>query len=499
MTDLLPVDRLADPTAILALLGSFWARLYTGRAQARSLCGGAGAAAAQAQLDLRELADCLARRTVPIYHRERWRVLYLRRSARLPDVPVFGAAGVFGGAARYGEVRGPGAHAWACPLAAVGVICNRLTAPGRSLIRGLDFTLDGGVIVFRDDPFADPLLAARDVVDDAGRSVDREVALWCFAADSERGFIHEQFGHVLGVDLPSSEAYRDLVNALFDALVGGTAVEQLLAALAALTGTPLAHGDETVAHVFRDAYGLAIVTDRRAYRFPSGATPVVAPGDAVRAGSMLVDTVAVWELNDGRIPPGLTALAVGPGLLDGGYYADVTFPDRTVPLEVEGGPGRFTRVSWALGGYPPDVDRFWDEVHARGVARGQTLAHLLDIRDDPATEPDRENLPATINPLAFLISNLLRGNALLVRIRVGGLARGAPGVEQLRLLRRIIPPHACLITLIDLPPADDSVKMALGAEELDLYDAPAPTTDAVAPAALRDGPSEVGDTLEGCR
>lgn len=492
MPEPLPVDQLADPHVLLGILGSFWSRTYGGRDQALAIAGAAGDAGAQAQLDLFELVESLARRTVPIAHRERWRVLYLLRSQRSPAVPTFGAAGAFGGGLSFGDVLDPGPYSWPCPIDGVATIFNRLSSPSRSLTCGVDFSIGGGAITFRDDPFDDPLLAARDVMAEDGTAADREVALWCFAADTDLGYVYEQFGYVLGLKLPSSEAYRDLVNAILDAFVGGTAVDQLLAALAAITGTPLAlEPSEVVRYVLRDARGLVVATDLHAYRFPGGATPVVAPGDVVNAGDPMVDTIEVRDLNDGLVPPGLLSLATGAGILAPGYYADLVWPGRDVALEVEEGPGQFTKVRWELGGYPQDVDKFWDEVHERGIVRGETLAHLLDVRDSPSTEPTRDSLPATINPLGFLVGNLLRGNAVFVRIRAGGLGRDALGLEQLRLLRRIVPPHACLITLIDLPPLDDSVNMGAIVEELADFDVGAPFSEYVPRTSLQDGPSEV--------
>jgi hypothetical protein len=499
MLEPLPLDQLANPHVVLEILGSFWAHTYAGRDQVLALAGAAGDAAGQAQLDLFELVGCLARRTVPIHHRERWHVLYLRRSLREAGRPAFGATGDFGAGLSYGAIIDPGPLSWPCSLAAVATIFNRIAAPSRSLTCGVDFVVRDGWITFRDDPFADPLLAARDIVDESGTIVDREIALWCFAADSDREFIYQHFGYILGLRLPSSVAYRELINAILDAFVGGTAIDQLLAALAAIAGIPVVREtEETVAWTARDGHGRVIVTDRHAYRFPIEANPVVMPGDVVHAGDRLVDTVEVHELNDGRVPPGLTALATGEGLLASGYYADLIWPDREVPVRVRTGPGQLARVSWELGGYPPDVERFWDEVHARGLARGQTLAHLLDRREVPATEPGPEHLPATINPLEFLIANLLRGNAVLVRVRAGALGPDALGVEHLRLLRRIMPPHACLITLIELPPQDDSVKMAGILEELTAFDVGPPLAEFVPRFRLGDGPSGVSNVAEGC-
>jgi hypothetical protein len=223
----------------------------------------------------------------------------------------------------------------------------------------------------------------------------------------------------------------------------------------------------------------------------------VTPGRIVAAGDALVDTVEVHELNAGVVPAGITTLAIGPGLLAPGYYGDLGFSAAPVPLEVAAGPGRFTKVRFALGGFPADVDRFWDEVHARGVARGQTLAHLLDVRDDPQDEPTAASLPATISPLEFLVENLLRGQTLLVRIRTGGLGPDALGLGSLRLLRRIVPPHVALLVLIDLPPLGDSATMGPTSEGLDTFDGGAPLDEATGAGAIQDG-SAVRNVTEAC-
>jgi hypothetical protein len=115
------------------------------------------------------------------------------------------------------------------------------------------------------------------------------------------------------------------------------------------------------------------------------------------------------------------------------------------------------------------------------------------------TEPEPVNLPATINPLEFLIAQLLRGHAIFARIRSGSLGAAALGIDHVRLLRRIIPPHACLILLIDLPPRDDSANMGTIVEELAAYDAAIPMEEHIGRSQVQDGPSEIVPIAETCQ
>lgn len=71
---------------------------------------------------------------------------------------------------------------------------------------------------------------------------------------------------------------------------------------------------------------------------------------------------------------------------------------------------------------------------------GGALAHLLDRRPNGPGEP-LAHLPATINPLEFLIANVLRNNAYLVRIKASSLRRRKLGLYNMRHLRRLLPPQ----------------------------------------------------------
>ncbi len=191
-------------------------------------------------------------------------------------------------------------------------------------------------------------------------------------------------------------------------------------------------------------------------------------------------------------------LAVGPGMLLPGYAGDLVFANKTVPLQVTAdGAGR-TRVSWEISGFAADVTRFWDAVHANGVARGQTLANLLDIRPHPVGEPTAASLPATINPLGFLIANFLRSNCFLIRIDAAALTVNGLTMQPLQLLRRIVPPHTMMIILIELPPFYDGDGVAgQPSEALTRYTGLQPFADTTLVQA-EDANALVIRNLDGC-
>lgn len=499
MTYRYPDSDLHDPGKVLGLTGSFWSERYQARDQLLAYCAALGEAGHQAHLDLLELVAGLARRTVPVHHVEQWTPLYLRESEQGSAPATYGAAGAYGGTLRYADPTPGGRLAWPCPVAAVDVICNRIGDPSVTLVRGVDYTLEGGQVVFRDDPILDPRFAAQPVLDEAGNAVDTELTLWLFRARTDRGHVWTHFGYILGLKLPSSAGYRDAVNAVLDAIVGGTAVEQVAALLSAVADCPLAGGDEVVEAVVRGRDGLLVITDRAAYRFPAASRPVVSPGLRLSRGDPLVDTLTLFTPNRGEPPDWLSALALGPGLVLPGLRADLTFEDRDVPLVVARDEAGLTRVSWQLGGFAADQAAFWAEVHRRGVASGLTLARLLDVRESPVGEPTAASLPATINPLRFLLANFLRHNTLLVRVRADALGPNALGLEHLRLLRRIVPPHVLVLTTVELSVAEDSATVDLVAEGLDSYSGTDPLDDGAGSADVAEGPPTGGPWAGTCQ
>lgn len=455
---------------LLAILGSHWNNVYQGNFLVERYAYGRGQEELQSYQNLMEMVATISRLEVPLYHTDNWYMLTIKESELNNRVLQYGEGAIYGeqpsgGVYQYGTPN-PAAlgQGYRFPLPAdlkdVNVIVNRLAEPSLTYTRGTDFDLrlDTSEIVFVANPFTDDRVPKRDVVE-GSEVVDREAALWLFRGQFDWDYEYTHFGYVLGLRLESSKEYRDLVNAVLDALVMGTAQEQLQLALAAITGTPVViEPVETVELVNSSAGSLDIVTNLNAYKFPADATAIVSVGDILHAGDQLVDTVTIDELNTGTIPANLFAVTMGLGFLPGDFVDGLSFRNADVPLEVETVDGK-TKISFEVGGIPTDVDAFWDLVHEKGVASGVTLARYLDVRGTGATtEPTAASLPATINPLQFLIENVLRYNAYIVRIKASQAA-GPIALSNTRLFRKIVPPWTAMLILIELDVSDDPVIM----------------------------------------
>lgn len=501
---------------LLGAMGTFWSQVYAHRDQVESFVLGKALVESQTQLDTMELIASLSRFTVPIYHRDNWYALTLRESERNDAQTAllkYDAAGLtYDATRRYDVPENRTAHAFPAPpdLADVRMIFNRFTSPSIGWTSGADFVLDGNALVLRINPFTDDRVTKRPVYRD-GVIVDQECVLWLFRGAFDYQTVYRQFGYILGTRLKSSAGYRDLMNTVLDAIIGGTTRKQIVAAFSAITGIPTVREDEeTVEDIARDHTYRLIITDKHVYRFEASAMPTVAVGDVVHAGDTLVDALQFFEFNRGITPAELKGLAIGRGLLASCFLGDLVFANQEVPLEViTNDPSGCTKLQFSLGGIPTDVAKFFDELHQRGVAaaapvdacydgpvvrhrdsegvavdlRLGTLAHYLDRRPVKEGEPAAGNLPTTINPLQFLVSNVLRNNAFVVRIRVSHLGPEGLGLQNVRLLRKITPPHTAMIVVVELTATPESVTVDRVTEQISTFTATEPQHDSV-PADL---------------
>lgn len=485
-----PQSDLDRGRALLSVLGSFWARTYEARDQVLSYVTATAETVAQSHRNLLETAAALSRYEIPLFHTENWVPITLKKSemntgdvgvARFDVTPL-----VFNdGRASFDQPVEQPYFAFPKPdkLVNVAQIFNKLVFPTVSFADRTHFFVDAArdALVFVDDPFNNPGLLRRPVYKN-NQLVDEEIVVWGFLGEFDYQYVFNQFAYALGMRLASSQGYKDLMNAVTTGLISGGATAGVLdLAFSAVGGVSVAAGNETIEVVQLDAHGLFIATDRNVYRFPEAAVPVVAVGDQLTAGDRLVDAVNIVELTAGVAPNYLSALALDAGFLATCFYGELIFENKDVPLEIDTAhPSGYTYVKFGVGGFPADVDRFFDEIHARGVAqamqpaelcppgrRRHTLAHILDKRAQPeyvvepktvpVDEPTAAYLPATINPLQFLAANVLRNNVFIVQIKSSALGQNRLGLYNIRHLRQLLPPGTAMIVVYELSGVKDSV------------------------------------------
>lgn len=434
------------------LLGSFWASTYGGRNQVKELLYARQQSAAQTYDRWNDTLAALNPETVPISRRYRWYPVRLLESGKIGlGEPVFGGAWQFSVPPQRNFDAAPYLAYGVGSLAVCRLLLSEINAPGITLRHGPDFhlDLDKQRIVFTQDPFADTRLTPRTVLD--GETQDRELLLWAPGAEIDEDDIWRHFGVAFKLRVSSSEFARKAMLALYQGVADGNPITNVKSFLSALFMLPLVEAAEKVTDVFSDARATWVVTDTRTYKHPLVTTLTVAVGDTLKPGSFMTDAIYVQDFKGGRFPSDLRALSYSERQLGELYFQGLVFENQEVPLIVEPDVDGFTKVSFQLGGFVPDIDQFWAELHAKGVAKGQTLAMLLDTRGLSATtQPTAMTLPPTINPLRFLAENIFRNNGLLVRLKVSQLPQSLSVKRQLKHLSSLIPAHVGLVVAVEL-------------------------------------------------
>jgi hypothetical protein len=476
-----PPEDLNRGLQLLQQLGSFWLNIFDDRETLRANLRASAHEQAQVHLNFLEAVACVSRLNVPVFHTENWHLLVIKLSdvlavpsAYQPDDLVYGEqdGSVFGRPSgfiqNYGGMDKPGIIQAPLPAGLEDIpfnLQNLVISPSKVWINGLDFKInhDRRLLVFTEDPFKSSLVPHRDVFDSAGNKVDEEIALWVYKGQFDLQHIYIHFGYALGLQLASAQGYKDLLNAIWDMHVLGPSIEDLRLFLAALSGAPtVIDTEETVLVVRVEETERLVVTNTHVYRVPLEANLLVSEGDVLVHGDPVSDAVIVRELS-GHVPDytDIPAVALSRNFLSGGYFSELTFKNNRVALEYLGADqdGK-TVVRFEVSGFPGDVEKFWDDVHTRGKIDGETLANLLDTRENPVGEPGPLNLPAMVNPLEFVMENLLRNNLFVINVRQASFHKGAPGVKLFRLLRDVIPPHTTYLVFIELTPDDEVVDLS---------------------------------------
>lgn len=445
--------------ALLRFLGSFWRNIHEGLPFVKGIQKVRGIKAAQFYLDLLESLKLQDRKGAPVFHRELWKPLIIRKSKRntaqenILKVGVDAILGPQGEGSRYGEgtVLQIGSLAdldkyVTYPVDAdIEVIGSSITdnviEPKVSYKVGSVFPGNDGEVVYVNgtlifpkelDPFGDSSpFEVYDVVEDvsapAGTDLnDQETVLWASDVLVDRNHIADHLAYAVGIDSPSTEVVKRVINAGWDAIGCGLTPELFRTLLAALSNIPVVQEEvETVRKVIvpEDGTDKTVVTDANTYTVHSTAKlrKSVVLGAKLRRGEFLDESVKVYPLLTDVSKDRLRKIT---------EYADILEED--VPVITL--PNTFLRTKTANGiavewtptelvddgdGYPyfavdgsdEDVLAFWKGVWASAEDGGIDLSSLLNECAEVSETGVR-----MISPAKFFLKYLIGANTLIVTI-----------------------------------------------------------------------------------
>ena len=454
---------------LLQTLSTFWTEIYGGRDFIHDYLRGAAVQERQLEQFENEFFDSLGRLTCPTFHTDLWLSLPLVESdGQSANLFQYGEGFVYGvqddGITYvYGQNEDT---SWEFPipsdLVSCSLVANSIVEPTVLLTDGVDFFIDKerAKIVFLTNPFLNRQITIEQEND------ENVVRMYLYNAKRDWQFVQKLYGSILKIPGRASENYTRLVNALLDSVSTASAQQQIVNVFSAVADIPLVRSaTETVEVITETADELLIITDVDVYKFPLNSTVNVSVGSVVTKNQPLVTTVLIYEPNSGELPEFINQLSIGKGLLIPSISGELVFENKDVALTVTENVNGYTKITFALGGDSVAVNAFFTELHSRGVANENTLANYLDIRESPTQQPNASNLPATINPLRFLLENVLKYNTVFVYLRVSAFGENALGLDNLTYLRRIVPPHTAIILFSEVEVAEDEIELSADGSE----------------------------------
>lgn len=447
-----------QPDAVLQRLGTFWDEVFDDRGFVRDLAATAMAVAAKLDKSIVDLGKIVGRHTMPVLRHEAWVPFLLRRSEFMEaqaGVYLYATDRQYDGSRTYDGHESLSYYLIQLPESYVGVsqVLSSIDDPITTWVAGLDCWIPkAGILAVRHDPFTAGLgFEIQDVYDSNGLVVDREVVLWLYDVSSDHRDIDRQLGYVLGLSRPSTQSYLDSLNAIFDAYTSGPMEVYSRRLWSAIADIPVVvENGEVVESVFSNDGHRWVATDRHLYRFASPALVTVSAGQTLNSGDTMTEGLRFYTWGDGRVPSSLDELTIPPRLLGCPVQSGLTFVNLSLSTTIETGEDGLKRLSFPVGGDPDDVLIFWDEVHRRGVAEGRRLVQLLDSRVDQQGEPPDRALPSVINPLEFVLTNLLRGNFSAVRLQTDEFGPDHLSMQLGSLAARITPSQTFVFVLLDV-------------------------------------------------
>lgn len=486
-------------------LGLFWTRIYENEHLVGNIQQGQGLMAAQLYLDYLEVLGVIDRRDVPVFHRERWKPVILKRSDRgkgaantlrigMTPTPVIGPQ-PGGGAYTEGKVHQIGGYAeytdatsYPLPDDVVDVmtcICDNIAVPGTVLIRGSEFIIRDRTLFFlrSNDPFDNPEFPRRKTMLEG--LDDEELILWTVDAMVDKDYVYRHLGYVMGIESISDEFYQRMLNGLWDMHNSGTYMTMFKSGLGAILGEPtVIHPEETVEVILQKSDCTQIVTDREVYEVALGSTlrAQVVPGAKLRAGEFLTETLRIYDtLNPRKLaaaneygerlrqdmhsmffPANILRSRLQFGIGASWDYQDIV----NTGLDANGNP----KLKFEVYGTESDKaifwHDFWDHLERKNISSETCFQGYIDAIVFPVVGA----IYGRVSPLEYFMRYFLQANTVVVVVDRSKLSAPPPDRDPLELLtymRGVLPAHIRVIVVEQRHPVPEEYDLSAVRTEAD--------------------------------
>jgi hypothetical protein len=245
------------PRQLLALIGSFWSRLFGNKGLLNKLAQGALSNHEQSERTVTELVESVGNQEIPAGQTQVWTKIVFSAYTQSPIVygdynKKYGLSGVM---YAYGQLDNNRiSYVIDSDVLDIPYLYDDVGNPTKVLTQGIDYKVEAGTIKFRS-----PLKIPADKTDNA------VVTFYARNIVREAGFTTSRLGYALGVQLSDQVYSKVPFKHLWRLGTYGPNYLDMLNMLGSCSGTPVTQKDETV-EVFELQQGLAlIITDSGAY------------------------------------------------------------------------------------------------------------------------------------------------------------------------------------------------------------------------------------------
>jgi hypothetical protein len=517
--DLTP-EQATNADTLFSWLGSFWDQIYEDPEFIQYIQKARALRISQLYLDLLENLKLHDRENAPVFHRERWHPIILRRSQmgtgsqamfRLTNDgtlnlgeqknPVYpsGTVVTLGGVNvdLEGMVVYPLSGESSVLKSVLTCISNNIVDATVVLSAGRDFAvLDGAIAISKEfDPFtgdhADEF-SKFEIVRDNPDDNDVETVLWACDSMFDRNFLYDNLGYAISLPTESKEVYKRVINAAWNIVASGATPLLVRSLMACICGVPTVKEEGEIVEriVVNDDsndFTKQVITNKNVYSF-SGYAELrkdVFVGAKLHRFDTLDLAIRVYpftrELD--RVPLYSEFVSSMDELMEDVPAVDM--PDAYFRMDLDAGfsltwnevpvycdgfdRNGNPKLRFDLEGSKEDNDIFWSDVQKAYEETGQNMMTCLGtVQDGIIVEAGK--IVGSVSPLRFFFENLVGANTLVITVRTDTLADDAPLYDPkfFGVLRESIPSYIRLYVIEHGSVGDETVDLAEVYDDADL-------------------------------
>lgn len=424
-------------------LGSIWRDVHSGDKMVKGLQGARGMRLAQLYLDIIESAKLQDRNGIPVFHRELWHPIVIKKSERdtAQENMVKMESGVFIGPQLPGGIYDEGTVLEMGKLAkraeyvsypidegivgmSASIVDNPIN-PEVEMKHDVDFVFRNNSIIFRreNDPLSQSSPFEKlDIPTDDPEDPDIECVLWASDVLFDRNYIADHLSYALGANSESSYVVKRIINAAWSSIASGLTPDLIKTLMAAMLNIPvIQHRNETVVDIETETdndgndVSTLVHTDLGSYRVSLRAKlrKCVYVGAVLHGGDLLDESLRVYPyLNSSNSDFGFSV----PLEQD---IPSIVLPSDIIRVKTKYGlyamwgssvvrrseDGNRNHLFFDIGGEKDDVAAFWNDVWSESDRTGVSMSDIIGGGEG-----------SIVSPAKFFVKNLIGANTLFVVI-----------------------------------------------------------------------------------